>query len=760
MKKMEKVLGVLCVVIMILITAAGCGAGIRHMEHAGNEDSDSGKHPGGIEEGGEIAQLYQSIYEQAAKDDRKDVEIMEQIIRRLGEHGVTAIDGDNQMNMVNVGKAEEFVRHQESGERGELTVIRLLYPNGFAKYDMRTEERKVSVIRDYYEYQDGHMEHGSHDQYEAAGWRYTDEGYLMFEGELFSEEQYAMELEGMTEYVAMRIEPLDEKCRKLNRQYIRPVGYGRNNLFLLDWDETDFGDIDFQDLFDIFYLPVYGKKNPYAEKGIGTGEVIHVPEEEFEHVITAHFQIDREELQRKTIHFSGDYSYGFRTREMGELEYPEIPYPEVVSYAENGNGLVTMTVNAVYPEEHTSKAFSHEVTVRLLPEGGFQYVSNHISEGTMSGDGNTAATWHRDRLSGMESQDESALWVLPQAEECLFTEKEKRELQELAMKAGEQVKGVYRDIEIMEGPSYGSNIKEFTKEQRKETVALLGRAGYTSVTEGCNMENPEPLEEFYKAYLDNKDALATVVQVNRDGLLGIITFIYRNGALQTYYAGVRWQEGGVPALSDISVSDVAEVRLTEKGYFIYAYKVIIAHASLRQYWRVKPLSDTCRELTEKYIDGLSYVNYNLLVRNWDEGNAEEILTAGVFEDLYRIDTGEPLRVENGRIPAETFERVLTTYLPVTAEQIRKAYTYEEKSGSYLYERVTPRAHPPFGEVVEYAENGDGTLTLIVDGVWPDYNSDCAFTNQIVVMPFADGTFRYLSNTIWQKELEIPRVNCK
>ncbi len=43
MKKMEKVSGVLCVVIMILIAAAGCGAGIRHMEHAGDEDSDSGK---------------------------------------------------------------------------------------------------------------------------------------------------------------------------------------------------------------------------------------------------------------------------------------------------------------------------------------------------------------------------------------------------------------------------------------------------------------------------------------------------------------------------------------------------------------------------------------------------------------------------------------------------------------------------------------------------------------------------------------------
>lgn len=56
-------------------------------------------------------------------------------------------------------------------------------------------------------------------------------------------------------------------------------------------------------------------------------------------------------------------------------------------------------------------------------------------------------------------------------------------------------------------------------------------------------------------------------------------------------------------------------------------------------------------------------------------------------------------------------------------------------------------YPPFGEVVDYSENIDGTITLIVDGVWADYNSDLAFTNTIVVEPFGDGTFRYLSNTI-------------
>lgn len=49
------------------------------------------------------------------------------------------------------------------------------------------------------------------------------------------------------------------------------------------------------------------------------------------------------------------------------------------------------------------------------------------------------------------------------------------------------------------------------------------------------------------------------------------------------------------------------------------------------------------------------------------------------------------------------------------------------------------------------------LNYEVKNIWADYNSDCAFTNQIVVQPFEDGTFRYLSNSIEQKELDLPPI---
>ena len=98
---------------------------------------------------------------------------------------------------------------------------------------------------------------------------------------------------------------------------------------------------------------------------------------------------------------------------------------------------------------------------------------------------------------------------------------------------------------------------------------------------------------------------------------------------------------------------------------------------------------------------------------------------------------------------------MTNYFPVSQEQLRAYCGYDESSDSYPYEMISASPYAPFGEVVDFTKNSDGTITLIVDGVCPDYKSDCAFTNKIVVQPFLDGTFRYLSNNIEEKELAIP-----
>ena len=93
-----------------------------------------------------------------------------------------------------------------------------------------------------------------------------------------------------SEYAAFRVLPLDETCRELNRKYILPVGYKRNNLFLVDWNENDFGALDFYDLYDLFYPRVNGRRVPYVmDDNLGVGAVYRIPKDEFENVIQSYY---------------------------------------------------------------------------------------------------------------------------------------------------------------------------------------------------------------------------------------------------------------------------------------------------------------------------------------------------------------------------------------------------------------------------------------------------------------------------------------
>ena len=98
--------------------------------------------------------------------------------------------------------------------------------------------------------------------YHAENWNYTEEGYLMFTGVLVSDVVYAMTLNGIEEHVAFRVEPLEEAYRELNRKYLLPLTYERNNMFITDWSEDDFGELDFYDIYCILYPQINGRNIP------------------------------------------------------------------------------------------------------------------------------------------------------------------------------------------------------------------------------------------------------------------------------------------------------------------------------------------------------------------------------------------------------------------------------------------------------------------------------------------------------------------
>lgn len=706
-------------------------------------------------------------------------------VDRLGENGYVAVDSENQVDMTNAGQVLEFCRAVDAGERAGLTIMEVISSEriyaenaggnavnkaaamlcGFRKYDFHTQDGKVDIVRTYYGFgQNGTLVGGDTVEYPADLWQYTEDGYLVFAGNYFAEDYYIISLTDEPEYAAFRVEPLDAQCRDLCRRYIWPVGYADNNLFLVNWTEQDIAGLDINDLFDRFYPMVYQKSVPYtASENPGVGFVYRIAEGEFEGVVRSCLNVTPGQLRSETVYFADDQSYEYKPRGFYEAGCSNMPYPEVVAYSENADGIITLTVNAVFPYEGTSRAFAHEVVVRPLENGGFQYVSNQIKGGEYD------AWWYTRRLTAQEWQEvygghqsgetkeDELLWYLPRTDECLLTETETEALSKTALAAAGQAKKVYQNMEIGAGASYASNVIGFNQSQCREVVSILGKAGFVSVAEDVNMQNYEEVEDFYVAYKQRQDAMVTVYKVQEDGLIGALTFVYRNTGqgdkIQAYYIGIGWEEGGTPRIKNTLLSDIARMYMTEKGYLIYSYEEQIVHSDENQYLRVRPLPDACRELTQKYVEGLSFVNYNAFVTDWDSGSVENILVPCMFEDIYHIAEGVTLKAENDRIPAAVYERIMTTYFPVSAGQLRSKCGYDADSGSYPYEMIFAIPHAPFGEVVDYrinpagTKNADETITLFVDGVWIDYDSDCAFKSEIVVQPFADGTFRYLSNTV-------------
>lgn len=316
----------------------------------------------------QIAAICQDIYEKAAKTNTSgSLDTMRHIVARLGEQGYTAVDSKNQVNMTNAEQALAFYQATEKRKPAELTIL-VAYDSGLRKFDLKTEDGKVSVVREYGQYdENGILKSVDTASYPADLWKFTEEGYLIFEGNYFSAVNYVLTLSDLSEHTVLRVLPLDETCREWNRNYILPAGYGRNNIFLSDWSEGDFGALNLYDVFDVFYQEFYQRPAPYAaNENLNEGAVYQVPEDEFESVISAHFNIDRERLRAKTSYVPEDGSYEYRPRGFYEADYSDIPYPEVVSYTENQDGTITLLVNAVYPDGKTSRLFSHKTVIRPL----------------------------------------------------------------------------------------------------------------------------------------------------------------------------------------------------------------------------------------------------------------------------------------------------------------------------------------------------------------------------------------------------------
>ena len=394
-------IGFIAISIMMLLSVSGCSD--THLEDEQVVESEiavQDQQQNVKDNEDEIIEICSQLYKKASEENKiADLETVRIIVNQFGENGYPAVDSRNQIDMTEAEQVERFCEMVDTQEEAEITIIEVSYLGGFVKYDLETKDGNVDVVRSYYKYENGNMKREVTGSYQAEYWNYTEDGYLMFSGVWFSEELYVLTLSGAEEHTALRVQPLDETYRELSRKYLLPIGFEQNNMFIVDWSEDDFGDLNFYDMYDLLYPKVNGTYTPYvADDNLGVGAVYRIPKDDFESVIMAYFNIDSETLQSKTIYYAENETYEYKPRGFEEVEYPEYPYSEVVGFTENSDGTLTLTANVVFPYADNSKVFAHEVVVRPLENGGVQYVSNRI----IPSEDNCEETWHTPRLTAKE----------------------------------------------------------------------------------------------------------------------------------------------------------------------------------------------------------------------------------------------------------------------------------------------------------------------------------------------------------------------
>ena len=685
----------------------------------------------------DLDDIYSSCQDMKCKTEEEKLNQTRTVIESMGSKGYIAVDVENQINMANAENAEMFLSEVAENRDAGCTILQVMYDKSFVRFDFKSGGNNVMITRRFYVRENNCFVEKNEENYKAYTWKYTD-GYLFFE-------RYRMGgYDGDSAYTALRVGPLDEKLRVLNRKYIKTIGYDSNNLFTTNWDESDMNKINYYDIYEALYKMKYGMSSPYSDEGV----TYMIEGKLYEKVFQEYLPVSTDVLQHVNVYDVSRQMYQYRTRGMFDHSVtPLVPFPEVVDAEHNADGTITLIVNAVSEKDESGRLFTHKVTIKEKENDGFEYVSNDVL--TMNKEG---IYWYRDRLSDKEWQEhygDKTITINQNGnviDDSLLSDDEMENVKVdiIGILQSDAIRKLYEDEDISNNSDliYGA-------------VDILGNSGLMCFSDDTNMYNYQLFQSFYRKYTDGggRDYIC-VYRVNRDASVTEMTFAYDDSRIQMIFNTAKYENHDWKFIAS-GIRDLKDMKLTEKGYFIYTYSNIIAHGGLKEYFRVSPLTDECRELTRKYVYGLSYVNYNMLVIDWDESNASDILVPCMFDDIYRLYTGENLKPDGGWIDADKYESVMLSMFPVTVTELRDKCDYNPEKDSYRYHVILGKQYPPFGEVVDYSYNDDGTVSLIVDAVWADKGSDIAFRNTLTVKPEEDGTFKYMSNHIEKMECDIP-----
>lgn len=204
------------------------------------------------------------------------------------------------------------------------------------------------------------------------------------EGENIETEFYEISLSGTFRYFYLEFKNnnlvvtcvsaiLNEDEKPVIRQVERNQVYMCNNLFSIDWDKTNMGKIEFNDLYEFLYLMKTGNKLDKTKYTEG------IPKEEFEDVIQQYFDITIAELEQYARYNANTGMYPWIPIGLWNRIQQVQQIPEVVECIKNDDGTWSVVVETIFIEGGLDCSFQHVVTMREDEHGNWVYLGNKIN---------------------------------------------------------------------------------------------------------------------------------------------------------------------------------------------------------------------------------------------------------------------------------------------------------------------------------------------------------------------------------------------
>lgn len=387
---------ILCVIILLLFSGCDQQLGIIELQTedgatAANESvlGDDPIRDRMITRCEEIAAMYYDLYMESEKSEPEDQwsepmlpqSSIDAIERLLFEAGIDVLDtnGNYPSYLPTANRLYAFLDCVQRGELAEHEIFTILESGDLAYRLFRYEEEgmyfytmRFNLDRDEEPYYERHR---------ILDWELTDKGNFFYRIYPAGDKHYE-------DYALIRTVQPDTELFDLTYQYIYPGGYIGSNIFLIDWDEGNWNELSFNDVWEYLYFTCYGEQYQ-------SDSVTYIPEKDgymvsasaFEDVVMSYFNIDIDTFREMAQYDAEEDCYPWRplyTNDFVFLWYYACE-PEVAAYKVNSDGTITLTVEMLSTDLKMDRLFAHEVTVRPLENGQFQYVGNRVTYQTEYG---------------------------------------------------------------------------------------------------------------------------------------------------------------------------------------------------------------------------------------------------------------------------------------------------------------------------------------------------------------------------------------